>query len=565
MFAHQLTLLMDALEVSAAGLAGYAETDRTGISRMKNGSRQPKQNGAAVRKLIRGIIIYCADTGKTEILRQLTGADSSSPNEMEQTLMKWLYKDSIPDQKEPGSSSGHISSHSFGTRLNAVMNLTGISNIRLSQLVYADASLISRYRSHQRRPKSGSDMAMRICRVLWERIEKAGRISELCELMMCPETDQERFSAWLLENSEPLHSEKITVESLISLFNQNISETQNAVFELPEFPESVIQETYYGTGGLRSAVLRFLKDAVKHHVHQMFLFSDENMDWLSGDPQFFRMWAVLMQMCIRNHTGITIIHYVNRNLKELNDAISGWLPLYLSGMISSYFCRKDEHSLFTNTMFLIPGMACIRSSHVKGSEADGIYHYHTGSRDLVQFEKEYRSLINQASPLFAILPGMYIPEGRNQVIIRNALPLAAMSQETVFGFHDADLYALWEAVRYHFDETEPESITEYIPLPASEQPYTESAPGRSPVLYTKEQYLQHAEDIRKLASEHPGYHPVFLKQCPFENVQIFITDTEIAVIRMIPSPITFKATHPRIRQAFLDYADRLQQSLMQDS
>ena len=219
MFANQLTLLLDTLEVSGSDLAGYAQMDRTAISRMKNGSRQPKHDGTSVKKLIHGIISYCSKNRKTDTLLELTGTEDPSEEELSQALLEWLYEDSSADDRNTASPTERVSTQSFGTHLNAVMNLAGISNIRLSQLVYADASLISRYRRSQRRPKSGSDMAMRICRVLWERIEKADRIPELCDLMMCNKADEQSFYAWLFESSPQAQTEDITAEKLISLMN----------------------------------------------------------------------------------------------------------------------------------------------------------------------------------------------------------------------------------------------------------------------------------------------------------------------------------------------------------
>ncbi len=563
MFASQLNLLMETLEISGSDLAGYAQMDRTAISRMKNGSRLPKYDGTSLRKLIRGIIICCSENGKTDLLRELLGTEDLSAEELSQSLQQWLYEDSSMHERETASPAGRVSARSFGTHLSAVMNLAGISNIRLSQLVYADASLISRYRSCQRRPKSGSEMAARICRVLWERMEKAGRIKELCDLMKCREADERSFYAWLFESSPRTQTADITAEKLISLMNTSAARPPASGQEMPVLPESEIREIYHGTAGLRSAVLRFLKDAVQQRVPQLFLYSDENMEWLSGDPDFFRIWAGLMRACVVNQTTVTVIHYVNRDMNELSDALSGWLPLYLSGRISSYFCRGDERSRFTNTMFLIPGTACIRASHVWGMESEGVYRYHTDRESLDQFEREYRALIRRASPLFAILPGMHLPEGRNRVIIRNTLPLAAMSADTVRSFDHEGLYQAWETMRHRFDDAD--SVREFIPVSApercrEEQICTEHVPGIPRFAYTEEQYRMHLEDIRKRAAQSDTYHPVFLKHQTFDNVQIFITDTRVSVIRIYPSPITFETSHPQICRIFLEYADRLQKS-----
>ncbi|HAE15229.1 MAG TPA: hypothetical protein DCG51_01650, partial [Erysipelotrichaceae bacterium] len=109
MFARQLTLLLDTLEVSGSDLAGYAQIDRTAISRMKNGSRQPKHDGTSVRKLIHGIISYCSQNGKTDTLLELVGIENPSAEELSQALLQWLYEDSNADEQNTASPTERIS------------------------------------------------------------------------------------------------------------------------------------------------------------------------------------------------------------------------------------------------------------------------------------------------------------------------------------------------------------------------------------------------------------------------------------------------------------------------
>ena len=86
---------------------------------------------------------------------------------------------------------------------------------------------------------------------------------------------------------------------------------------------------------------------------------------------------------------------------------------------------------------------------------------------------------------------------------------------------------------------------------------TEAIEGAPRAVYTSEQYQHHLEDLRRHAEVDPGYDPVFMTQCPFDNVRIYITETKVSVIRIDPSPITFETSHPQMHQAFLDYAVRL--------
>ena len=86
-FARQLSILLDTLEISGSELAAYVKIDRTGISRMKSGSRQPKPNGTSMRKLLHGIISYCAENGKTAILQELISEEGASEEELTNLIM----------------------------------------------------------------------------------------------------------------------------------------------------------------------------------------------------------------------------------------------------------------------------------------------------------------------------------------------------------------------------------------------------------------------------------------------------------------------------------------------
>ena len=63
------------------------------------------------------------------------------------------------------------------------MKLADISNKRLSQLVHADPSLISRYKNGIRTPLSNPTLSEQISRILFSRIEAAGKLGELSKVM----------------------------------------------------------------------------------------------------------------------------------------------------------------------------------------------------------------------------------------------------------------------------------------------------------------------------------------------------------------------------------------------
>lgn len=283
------------------------------------------------------------------------------------------------------------------------MTLAEISNIRLSQSIKVDASLVSRYRSGIRMPKAGSEIVDQLGDAIWKRIIQLERKRDLAKLMAVPQEilDEELFFGWLFDYVSD-HDRSISdAEKFLASF-----ETYREITELPDWEELVkpeiysdTRDIYRGITGLQCAVLRFLSNVIRENATELMLYSDQNMDWMVGDPTFRMQWAVLMSECVKRGVRIRIIHNIDRNVDEMNSAIRSWLPLYMSGMIEPYYCKKDKDARFSHTMFLCPGYGAIEAVHVVGMEREGIYHYFTDEEHLSFFKEEYLGLLELAKPL----------------------------------------------------------------------------------------------------------------------------------------------------------------------
>ena len=100
------------------------------------------------------------------------------------------------------------------------MSLSALSNIRLSRMLHADPSLISRYRSGVRSPKSNSALAENLSNILLQRIIRCKKKDDLAGLMhISPEElDEESFSAWLYNETPPQDESIQAAESLFDIF-----------------------------------------------------------------------------------------------------------------------------------------------------------------------------------------------------------------------------------------------------------------------------------------------------------------------------------------------------------
>ena len=405
----RLSQLIEALDVKNTEIAGYCGFDRTNLSRIKSGARKISSGSSTASKLIDGLFACAAARGKLDTLCGMVHADpAASSDEIKRAVGLWLFEDEESSQTERKPRKRAASFRTFSGRLDRIMNLTGISNSQLSQLINADASIISRYRTGVRVPTGVSGIAPKIAGALWDRISRDNRQKELAKMLKLPEDylDGAWFAGWLCEPDTEAENERSFAERMLGAF-EAVRGTDGIT--LPDFAdiagEDLLNDSadvYTGTEGFRLAILRFLGNAAKYRAEELLLYSDEGMDWMTADPAFRNKWAMLMGICVKNGTRIRIIHNIRRDLNEMSDAIINWLPLYMSGMIESYYCTRPEKSRFSHTLFLNPGEYCIGASHVAGTEENGIYHYYTGRKELTICREQYDALLSISRPLVSM-------------------------------------------------------------------------------------------------------------------------------------------------------------------
>ncbi len=574
MLTDRLNELFEKIDATGAEIAKKVGFDRTNISRIKSGKRVPHPDSVTADKLVNGIYLFADNKNNLPKLCSVIGADQgSSAKEIKTALKNWLYEgyDKAMSDGSNGTSGRKHSSmanaaHHFGERLNSSMLLADLSNVRLSKLVHADASLISRYRSGVRTPVSNSELSVQLSSVLFDRIIKNGKEAELCDLMKIPESEleEELFAYWLYGKDEQEDNVQ-AAETILGIFDSMPSDDS---LKLPAIEDVLIKDdhteaVFCGVEGLRSAVLRFLSTAVKERVQSMYLYSDMDQSWMTQDVEFLLKWATLMFSCVKNQTHISIIHNLDRSLDEMTDAIKSWLPLYMSGMIDSYYCRKQRNPRFSHTIFLIPGVACIRAFQVSSADSDAIYHYHTDLQSLSIFEKEYDALLKSSSPLIHPLPQDSIPVISDAIIIKNVLSLSTMSEELVKSFNAPQLYENWKiANSLLLKKLETNSVYECIPLSFNEDLVDgkiaiDQSFGDAPVSYTPEQYSLHIRNIISLSEKYENYRFYPIPETPFNNIDLLISDNTTKITPATGQGLSFALNNPSMCVAFKAYARTL--------
>ena len=590
MFSEKLNKILTLLDVTLGDFARFAGCDKSYISRMTSGARVPKKGGAGAWRIVDGIYASADEKGKTAGICQLISCeDQNSADGIKSQIMAWLYGGEEVTDKKSKAPKDKVPYRVFGEKLNAVMELAEISNIRLGNLVNIDTSYISRFRNGLRSPKSNPRTMDAICTALLRRLGEQNRIKQLAALMKAdPDalTDEEEafslFHDWLYD------TEKTDSSSVIEKLLETIDTFSiDAKTPLPSFEEVAAtvkceDTVYFGSTGLQNAVIRFLGGVISGGGKELYLYSDQNMNWLT-DPAFRLKWAALMLCCVQKGIKIHVIHNVDRDVSEMIEAIISWLPLYMSGMIRSYYCKKQKNLRFSNTVFLCPGVACIKGSNVIGTEdQNGEYRYDTDTKILEMHQAAFHSLLADAKQLVRIYGNLesegVIHTGYSGVtVLGTALSFATMPKETLVSILErcgADetvknrAFSVWESRKRFLNVTLNESfVHECIPVADEESLFSNKVSADIPgitVTYTPKEYAEHIRNIMALSEENPQYRFYALPDAPFDNTQIVLSDDLVTVSRLNAPQVTFLISHPAMYEAFMAYADSITARYKQD-
>ena len=230
MVTSRLNELFQCLDTKNGQIAKLAGFDRTNISRLRSAGRTPEKNSPTIRKLVLGLYLYADNQNELGKLCEYIGAKpDGTAEEIMEMLRDWLYEgEPEKEEKAAGSPQRPNSARKqrpayrfFGERLDALMKLTDLSNVRLSHAIHMDSSMISRFRTGVRTPVPGSDVMHRIPAVLFERAEAAGKLPALAKLINYPASmvDEEALRAWLFDDGQMPERNAGIAENLLGIFD----------------------------------------------------------------------------------------------------------------------------------------------------------------------------------------------------------------------------------------------------------------------------------------------------------------------------------------------------------
>ncbi len=272
----------------------------------------------------------------------------------------------------------------FNEKFNLLMKMVHTTNFELAEVLEVDPSLISRWRTGERQVGNSSPYLPKIAQYFAQNAQEDFQKVAILELTGHHWEDKgvgERrmtkyLSQWLVD--EPYIDPKSLTTLIDTIGNSANYYPSFETLPLPFEPggEKMTREIFMGKKGLRQATTKLLLQAIRkeNSGKSLQLFSNEPMDWITEDVEFARLWSYLAMKGIKNKIKIEIIHTLERQPKELIQAIEKWLPLYLTGAVKSYYYPSRKDNLFYHTSFYLEGVAMVRGNTVKG-EADENFTY----------------------------------------------------------------------------------------------------------------------------------------------------------------------------------------------
>ena len=584
MLSDRITTLFSLLQCNNTQIARFAGCSSGNISKLKTGNREPKPTSRSITAFAEGVYGYADYENMLPMLAELCGAADTGRESLIPALIGWLYETeavSPPDSAVTPKSkrTRAFQRQRFGEKLDRAMSLLELSNGQLAALLNIDVSLVSRYRTGVYSPHGNAQLSERLCGILLARAKKNGQLDGFAKLCGAEagSLDADAVAAWLY-NSLPEEDSAAMAQRILRSLDDFIP-GEGLPTGLPEVPKVPVASCYMGTEGLRSAVIRFLTDAAREGG-ELLLYSDEPMNWMSGDQGYFALWASLMVKCVNSGVRIRIIHNVDREGEEMANAIKGWFPLYMSGMIEPYVFRRDRAPRFYHTVFLRPGNACVYVSFPAGSGEDRWYEYITDPERLDLLEREYTAMLSAASPFLKIYTAgmreefhrmrISAPGARDYLL--SEFPIVTMPEELLARMltrcqvpEDKKKTALahYRDLRSQFEEVLRENSINIIlclrEKTEDQGSYINSALSLTEftVDYTQEEYAEHVAAVIELVERERNFHLTLLPLSPFQDIQIVTRKDAVIVLRCREPYTAFVFLNPNLRQSVSAYFSTL--------
>ncbi|MBR2805849.1 MAG: hypothetical protein IKE18_03615 [Oscillospiraceae bacterium] len=592
MFSDRLSELMRSLDLPAQELSAYSGFDKSNLSRFINGVRTPRYSGRSVDRITDGIVRFCTDNNKTELLRTIISCPESEKADMlKHNLALWFFLDTHIDDEAESVISGNMPFQTFGRRLGAVMKLVDITNKHLGSLLDLDPSYISRFKNGLRTPRSDDATTEKICTALFDLVREQNKLDYLAKLMgYGGETGKSddfyvAFHSWLYD-LDPRNDFKAVNELIDHIFT--LPSEPEKIADLPEPDGSGLYDhspgIYYGLDGLKEAILRLLSTMLREGAQHLLIYSDQEMSWILSDENTASKCYSYISKCSEHGLTVSVVHDTDDDLVRIFRSLAEWLPLYRSGFITSYQSSRKGGDRFSSFLFLCPGIACISGTNINHPDTGSyLYRYDTDAEIIRKYQTQFDLLMAESSPFITAHSVIDIPHfealrTRDITIILNTLSFSTMPRDTVASIISRSnisaaertrILEFWNVINYTFLRSLNEgcSVALCFPiLPLSEigAKKTETDTPGIEMYYTPEDYRAHLLNILNLLDRFDCLKVFALPRDSHPNTNITIFSDFVDICGLGSTSTVFSLSGRRIIEAFNGYAEMTEMKCRQN-
>ena len=397
-FASVLNAYCNVLGCTNRELAEACDISSSALSRYRSGTRIPEMGSDVVERLVTGIAeLSDLKTGETQ----------------------WT-QDAIRENFESSVEESTILGMSFGSRLNALMDLFGLRNAEVAQILDVSPSYISRIRNEQRMPADQRRFANSVSQLVALRSTTKGNTKELIELLDSAGNEidtsgidvnstsevAEVVEQWLLGN-HVVKSDILAVEGLLEklnkfYFNREFEQLRDLVPTSVEKNDAgSFSRFYYALEGMREAEFTYFEIAAANSASEVYISSDMPLLEMAISPDFMKRYRLAIGNIIQKGGHVTVIHSVERPISETVMAFDLWLPLYLTGQVTPYYLKGVNNRLFCHVNYVCESCA-LASEAVMGHQADGRYYLTTEPEELAYYQKKMSYIMEHVYSMLEI-------------------------------------------------------------------------------------------------------------------------------------------------------------------
>ena len=561
-FADVLKLYLNKMKCTAKELSAASGISASALSGYRSGKRIPEQ--AQIEKLIRGFVQLASENAPEldeSTIRDAFSAYSEKPKLDYQTVIK---------------------------HLNAAIEALNISVSGLSRALNFDSSYLSRIRTGQRKPanlekfifetagyiartNSPSAVAGLIGQPAEELVPAGRCASKLCSWFGSETIRQRDYLGELLHQLDAFNIETYMRDAH---FPETVQVREPEIFPLPKY--------YYGFDDMKQGELDFFRTVAASGANgTVYMCNSIPMEDLTVDAAYMRQWMRSIAMMISRGADIQMIHDVGRPPDEMLLGLMSWIPLYMTGKVTSFYLPDASNRIYCHTDY-VSDTAVLSGECIRGYHNEGKYCLTQSQTELAYYKKRVRRLFSKAKPLmktyrtenqeaFFHFEDSEVLSGGTRCNLLSSLPIYTIPEDTLESmlennsFGEADKAAVRSYMSRQRKMTE--TILESTAICDKVFTLSEEAFSKEPVYlplsgmfsekglrYTYQEYQQHLAATRQFAETHTGYDLHTDAVHTFKNIQIQVNMGKWVIVSKNNAPsIHFVIKHPKMIRAFEDF------------